>query len=102
MLRNRHSFAPHSLAIPLLRSPGTCACCSPLQRTGKARVNPALASIFARLHIDAERWQSTLQSLLRPGKLIGQYFRRLQNLREMAARHGKRWVKNHGTRAAPR
>jgi REP element-mobilizing transposase RayT len=73
---------------------------SRLLRTGKARVNPELASIFARLHIDAERWQSTLQSLLRPGKLVGQYFGRLQNLREMAARHGKRWVKNRGTRAA--
>jgi hypothetical protein len=38
--------------------------------------------------------------VLRAAKLVGQYFGRLHNLREIAACHGKRWVKNRGTRAA--
>ena len=51
----------------------------------------------ARLHIDAERWQPSLQLLLRPAKLVGQYFGRLQHLRDKAARHVKRSMKNRGT-----
>ena len=59
-----------------------------------------LASIFERLRIDSERWQASLSSLLKPGKLVGQYFGRLDGLRKAATHLGQRWVKNRGTRAA--
>jgi REP element-mobilizing transposase RayT len=73
---------------------------SRLVRDGKAHVDAEMASIFARLHVEAERWQSSLLSLLGPAKLVGHYFGRLQRLREVASRQGKQWVKNRGTRAA--
>lgn len=73
---------------------------SRLIREGKAHIDACVASIFERLQLDAEQWQSSLQLLLTSKKLVGCYFGCRSRLYEVAQRLGKRWVKNVGTQAA--
>ena len=69
-------------------------------RTGKARVTAEMASIFERLHFDAEAWYSTMSVLLGAKKLVGNFAGRAEKLADLAARAGTHWIKHRGTRRA--
>ena len=71
---------------------------SRLVRTGKARVSAEAASLFERLQVTAEEFQVTIQQLFSQQKLVGAFFGRQSNLQRAASHHGRRWVRNRGTR----
>ena len=73
---------------------------SRIVRRGKARVGAELATIFERLHLDAERWQQTMTLLLGQRKLVGAFAGSREQLAAIAQRTGSRWVKHRGTRGA--
>lgn len=69
---------------------------SRLVREGKAHVDAGMASIFERLRISADQWQSSIRLLLSEKRRMGHYFGGRSRLREVAERLGKHWVKNVG------
>lgn len=71
---------------------------SRLVRPGKARVAAEAPALLARLGIGPHGWQATLETLLGRTKQIGSYFGADQRLAEIAARQGRRFVKNFAGR----
>ena len=53
-----------------------------------------LPALLSRLGIDAHGWQATLEKLLSPTKRVGSYFGNDERLNEVAAKQGRRFVKN--------
>lgn len=67
---------------------------SRLVRPGKARVSVGAPALLSRLGIDADGWQATLDKLLGGAKQVGSYFGGESRLAEIAAKRGRRFVKN--------
>lgn len=67
---------------------------SRLVRPGKAHVSASAPPLLARLQIEASTWQATLEKLFRTTKKVGSYFGSSQRLEELAAKQGRRFLKN--------
>ena len=78
---------------------------SRMVRPGKARVTAETPALLSRLGIDTHGWQATLEKLLGPTKRVGSYFGNDARLTEIAAKQGRRFVKNvtgrHSALTAP-
>jgi len=67
---------------------------SRLVREGKASMDAGSISVFDRLNLDAEAWETTVTRLFAMSRPSGSHFGDAVRLAEAARTHGRRWHRN--------